>query len=394
MAYWVRYKLNNTINKYIFKEISIPFFMIIFILTFALLMGKILQLIDFMINKGISFTDVARLVLYLTPSFLIITIPVSLLISILMGMGRLSRDNEIIVLKSSGLSLYQLIPSVAFATLCAFIITSLTGFFLIPYGNLATKNLLFDMAKQKASIGIKERVFNDNFTGLVLYADEIPPDVDYMKGVFICDNRMLKESATIVAQRGYLISNPESMQVTLRLKDGSLHTANKNLTTYKKIDFSVYDINLDLSNSIGGKNNRVKKDSWEMSLPELIKKSRERGLSKATIKDLIIEIHKKFTIPFACIVFGIIGIPLGISKHRSGKSRGFVIGLIVIMTYYIIQLGGEALGETGGLSPATGAWMSNAILGVTGIYMLIMAAKEKPLIPPKYTQYIETWIHK
>ncbi|MBA7583590.1 hypothetical protein ES708_25536 [subsurface metagenome] len=99
------------------------------------------------------------------------------------------------------------------------------------------------------------------------------------------------------------------------------------------------------------------------------------------MKEFIIEIHKKFTLPFACIVFGIIGVPLGISKHRSGKSRGFVIGLTVIMIYYVLQIGGEALGETGMLSPAIGAWISNAMLGVIGVYLLITAAKEKPLIP-------------
>ncbi|MCK4534391.1 MAG: LptF/LptG family permease, partial [Syntrophobacterales bacterium] len=295
--------------------------------------------------------------------------------------GRLSRDNEIIVLKSSGLNLYQLTTPIAFASLCAFLMTATTGFFLVPYGNLATRDLLFDIAKQKASIGIKERVFNDDFAGLVLYTEEVPSHGDYMKGVFISDTRMLKEPTTIIAQRGYLISNPESMQVTLRLKNGSIHTTNKDLTAYKKIDFSSYDINLDLSASIGVKDSIVAKDSREMSLPELIRKSRTHGLEKTVLKDLIIEIHKKFTIPFACIVFGIIGIPLGILKHRSGKSRGFVIGLIVIMIYYVIQLGGEALGETGMLPPAIGAWTANSILGIIGVYMLTMTAKEKPLMP-------------
>jgi len=373
--------MNRVINRYILREVSIPFFMILFILTFVLLMGRILQLMDLMINKGINFTDIAKLILYLMPSFLMLTIPVSLLISILIGLGRLSRDNETIVLKSSGLSLYQLMPPIVFASLCAFFITTTTGFFLIPYGNLATKNLLFDIAKQKASIGIKERIFNDNFAGLVLYAEEIPPHGDYMKGLFICDNRMLKEPATIIAQKGFLISNPESMQVTLRLENGSIHTTNTDLTNYRKIDFSSYDISLDLSESIGNENNPIAKDSREMSLPELIRKSRTPGLEKTALKDFIIEIHKKFTIPFSCIIFGIIGIPLGISKQRSGKSRGFVIGIIVIMIYYVLQIGGEALGETGILSPATGAWMSNSILGVTGVYMLIMTAKEKPFVP-------------
>ncbi|MDO9516360.1 MAG: LPS export ABC transporter permease LptF [Syntrophales bacterium] len=369
------------VNRYILREIAVPFFMILFVLTFVLLMGRILQLMDLMINKGIAVTDIARLILYLMPSFLTITIPVSLLISILIGLGRLSRDNEIIVLKSSGLSLYQLMPSVALVSLCAFFITGVAGFFLVPYGNFATKNLLFDIARQKASIGIKERVFNGDFAGLVLYAEELPPQEDYMRGVFISDNRTLKEPTTIIAEKGYLVSDPQSMRVTLRLKNGSIHTADADAGTYKKIDFSSYDINLDLSTSVGDKNGIITKDTREMSLPELIRESRAPGLGKTALKDFTIEIHKKFTLPFACIVFGIIGVPLGISKHRSGKSRGFVTGLIVIMTYYVIQIGGEALGETGILSPAIGAWISNILLGAIGVYLLITAAKEKPLVP-------------
>lgn len=376
-----RQTMHRIVNRYILREISIPFFMILLVLTFALLMGRILQLMDLMINKGIEATDIAKLILYLMPSFLTITIPVSLLISILIGLGRLSRDSEIIVLKSSGLSLYQLMPSVALASLCAFFITAVTGFFLVPYGNFATKNLLFDMARQKASIGIKERVFNGDFAGLVLYAEEIPSQENYMRNVFISDNRMMEEPTTIIAQRGYLVSDPESMRVTLRLQDGSIHTADADATTYKKIDFSSYDINLDLSTSIGDKNGVVIKDSKEMSLPELIRESHTPGIEETAMKEFVIEIHKKFTLPFACLVFGIIGIPLGISKHRSGKSRGFVIGLIVIMIYYVIQIGGEALGETGMLPPAVGAWISNTLLGAAGVYLLITAAKEKPLLP-------------
>jgi lipopolysaccharide export system permease protein len=373
--------MRRIVHRYILQEISIPLFMILCVLTFVLLMGRILQLMDLMINKGVAVADIGKLILYLMPSFLTITIPVSLLISILIALGRLSRDNEIIVLKSSGLSLYQLLPPIVFVSLCAFIITAVTGFFLVPYGNFATKNLLFGMARQKASIGVKERVFNGDFAGLVLYAEELPSQGDFMRGVFISDNRTLKEPTTIIARRGYFVSDPDSMVVTLRLQDGSMHTVDGDAGTYKKVDFTSYDINLDLSASIGGGSGEITKDSKEMSLTELISESRTPGLKETALKEIIIELHKKFTLPFACIVFGIIGVPLGISKHRSGKSRGFVIGLMVIMIYYVLQIGGEALGETGMLPPAAGAWISNILVGAVGVYLLITAAKETPLIP-------------
>ena len=158
------------INRYILKEISIPFFLTLFVFTFILLMGKILQLMDLMVNKGVSFIDISKLILFLMPSFLVFTIPTAFLISILIGLGRLSGDNEITVFKASGISLYQLLFPIAVASLIAFIMTAVITFFLVPHSNYATRNLLFDIARQKASIGIKEKVFNDDFKDLVLYA--------------------------------------------------------------------------------------------------------------------------------------------------------------------------------------------------------------------------------
>jgi lipopolysaccharide export system permease protein len=210
--------MSRIINRYILKEIAVPFGMILFVLTFILLMGKILQLMDLMINKGVQFIDIAQLMLFLIPSLLMFTIPISLLIAILVGMGRLSGDNEITILKMSGVSLYQLSYPLAVAALLAFLLTGLTTIYLVPFGNVATKNLLFEMARQKASIGMKERVFIDDFQGILLYAEKISPDGDYLEGVLVSDNRMGSEPSTIFARKAYPISDPTSLTITLRME--------------------------------------------------------------------------------------------------------------------------------------------------------------------------------
>jgi lipopolysaccharide export system permease protein len=374
-------KMLTIINRYIFREIIFPFFMCLFIFTFVLLMGKILQLMDLMINKGISIIDITKLILYLLPSFLLITIPISLLISILIALGRLSADSEIIIMKSSGISLYQMLLPIGTVSLCALILTAVMGVAGAPYGNYATRNLVFDIAKKKASVGIKEKIFNDDFHGLVLYAEKIPVHGDFMEGVFISDNRLIKEPTTIIAQKGYLVSNPESMTITLRLKNGSTHAVNSNFKSYKIMDFSSYDINLDLSAPVSEKKSAAAmadKKSKEMSFFELAQGVQKLQTGDPIRRQLIIEFNKKMTIPLSCIIFGILGIPLGIGQVRSGKSRGFTIGLFVITIYYVLQLSGEALGETGKVTPALGAWAPDIILGFVGIYMLVMAARERP----------------
>jgi lipopolysaccharide export system permease protein len=369
--------MRRLINRYIFKEIAVPFCMILFVLTFVLLMGKILQLMDLMINKGISFGDIAKLMLFLMPSFLVFTIPISLLIAILIGMGRLSGDNEITILKMSGVSLYQLAFPVAFAALAAFVMTAGTTLFLVPYGNWAAKNLLYDMAKQKASIGIREKIFIDDFRGILLYAEKIPIQGDCLEGVLISDNRIIREPSTIIARKAYLISDIGSLAITLRLEDGSIHTADAGLKNYRKMDFRFYDIRLDLPSSLSDEKKAGSKSSTEMTVAELSTKLRSRGIAQEVLRELEIEFNKKMTIPLSCLVFALVGLPLGIRAHRSVRARGFTIGLAIVLLYYLMRLSGEALVETGRLSPVIGTWTPNAVFAIAGILLFIFSAREQ-----------------
>jgi lipopolysaccharide export system permease protein len=367
--------MRKIIHRYIFKEIASSFIIILFILTFVLLMGKILQIMDLMINKGISVFAIAKLIFFLLPSFMLFTIPIALLIAILIAMGRFSADNEITALKTSGISLMQIYYPVAIVSLITFIITIIVGYFLVPQSNFATKRLLFTIAQQNANIGIKEKVFNSDFKGFLLYAENIPVDKNYMEGVIVSDNRIIGEQNTILAKKAFLVSDPESMTVKLKLENGSIHTVSSDLKNYRKIDFNSYDIKLDLSSALANLD-ESSKSSTEMTMTELLEKMKKPGLDKAAIRELAIEVHKKFSIPLSCIFFGLLALPLGIKSHRAIKSRGFAVGIIVVSVYYLLRIGGEALVETGHLSPEVGVWTPNFIFALLGIYLLYMANRE------------------
>jgi len=372
--------MRKIINRYIFKEIAFPFIIILFVLTFVLLMGKILQIMDLIINKGVSVFSIAKIIVCLLPSFMLFTIPIALLIAILIAMGRLSADNEITALKNAGVSLAQMYYPVAIASLITFILTILISYFLVPHSNFATKRLLFNIAQQNASIGIKEKVFNADFKDFLIYAEKIPVNQDYLEGVIVSDNRMLGEQNTILAKKAFLVSNQESMTVKLRLEDGSIHTVSSDLKHYRKVDFKSYDINLDLSTALANLDN-ASKSSTEMTMTELLERMKKPGLDQAAVRELAIEVHKKFSIPLSCIFFGLLALPLGIRSHRSVKSRGFAVGLIVVSVYYLLRIGGEALVETGYLSPEVGVWVPNFIFASAGIFLLYAANKEISLIP-------------
>jgi lipopolysaccharide export system permease protein len=116
-----------------------------------------------------------------------------------------------------------------------------------------------------------------------------------------------------------------------------------------------------------------------MTFGELVERIKSPSLEETLLRELAIEVNKKFSVPASCIVFTIIGIPLGIRAYRSVKSRGFTIGLFIVLVYYLLQLGGDALVETRSLSPLVGTWAPNVIFGTVGIYLFIMAAREKPV---------------
>ncbi|GAB6267878.1 MAG: LPS export ABC transporter permease LptF [Smithella sp.] len=368
-------QMRKIINRYIFKEIAFPFIIILLVLTFVLLMGKIMQIMDLVINKGVNVFSIARIIVFLLPSFMLFTIPIALLIAILIAMGRLSADNEITAIKTSGISLMQIFYPVAIASLITFILAVFISYFLVPQSNFATKRLLFNIAQQNASIGIKEKVFNSDFKDFLIYAEKIPVNRNYMEGVIISDNRMIGEQNTILAKKAILVSDAESMTVKLKLEDGSIHTVSSDLKHYRKIDFTSYEINLDLSTALANLD-ESSKTSTEMTVSELLERMKKPGLDKAAVRELAIEVHKKFSIPLSCLFFGLLALPLGIRSHRSVKSRGFAVGLIVVASYYLLRIGGEALAETGYLSPEVGVWTPTLVFALVGTYLLYMANRE------------------
>jgi len=311
---------------------------------------------------------------------MLFTIPIALLIAILIAMGRLSADNEITAIKTSGISLMQIFYPVAIASLITFTLAVFISYFLVPQSNFATKRLLFNIAQQNASIGIKEKVFNSDFKDFLIYAEKIPVNQNYMEGVIISDNRMIGEQNTILAKRAILVSDSESMTVKLKLEDGSIHTVSSDLKNYRKIDFTSYEINLDLSTALANLD-ESSKTSTEMTVSELLEKMNKPGLDPAAIRELAIEVHKKFSIPLSCIFFGLLALPLGIRSHRSVKSRGFAVGLIIVASYYLLRIGGEALVETGYLSPVIGVWTPNFLFALVGICLLYAANREISFIP-------------
>jgi lipopolysaccharide export system permease protein len=370
-----------TLYRYLLKELFPAFALGLVGFTFVLLTGRILQLTELFVNKGIPLSYILRLLYYLLPSFLVLTIPMATLLSVLLTFNRLSGDNEITAFKASGVSLYQMTPPVLMLAFLAYVATTVLSLYSLPRANYNSRSLLFQIASSKAHVGVRDRVFNDDFEGLVLYIERIIPKTFKWENVFISDSRNPSEVNTIIAREGEILSDPQQLTVTLKLKNGAIHKLGRHPEVYQKIDFSAYNLRLTLKTGLKGKQNGEKNPS-DMSLRELIEVIQTLRSKKADFKSQWIKIHEKFSIPFACLVFSIIGIPLGLQSQaaRAGKSIGFAWSIGVLFVYYLMTNAGTSLAERGAIPLEVGMWFPNAIFLGLGIYLLIKAANESPVL--------------
>jgi lipopolysaccharide export system permease protein len=372
--------MKKTLYRYLLKELFPSFLLGLAGFTFVLLTGRILQLTELFVNKGIPFSYLLKLVYYLLPSFLVLTIPMATLLSVLTTFNRLSSDNEITALKSSGVSLYQMTPPVAVLAFIAFSATALLSIYALPKANHESRSLLYQMASTKAHAGVKERVFNDDFEGLVLYVEKVFPRSAQWENVFISDSRNTTETVTIVSPEGTVFSDPLAMTVTLRLKNGAIHSLGRKPDSYQKIDFETYDLRLDLKAAWREKPG-AKKHPADMNLGELSSAISLLRAQNADTKPQWVKVHEKFSIPFACLVFGLIAVPLGVQarSYRAGKSMGFSWSLAVLLVYYLMTNLGTSLAERGSVLLEAGMWAPNALLLALGLYLLVKAARESPV---------------
>jgi len=370
--------VTKILHRYVFREIVVPFAFGLSVFTFILLIARLLKLIELVVNRGVPALNILRLLSYIMPAFLEVTVPMAMLLAILVAFGRLSADSEMVALRSSGLSLYQLVPPVAIIALLAMGATAAVSVWARPWGNRSLKQALFELARTRASAGLKPQVFNDDFPGLVIYAETIDSTNDLLRHVLISDERDSTQQNTIFAVDGVMVSDSEAQAVTLRLRNGLIHTTDGKAGAEYQTQFESYDVNLDLRQMIAGARPR-ERDPKELTLGQLrraIAAKRKEGLP--FVPELI-EYHLKFSIPFACIVFGLVGVPLGVQPVRAARARGFIMSLGTIFGYYILLSFGQAIAERGVIPAALGLWLPNAVFGLLGLWLFGHAARERTM---------------
>jgi len=277
-------------------------------------------------------------------------------------------------MKASRVSLYSMIRPVFFFAVLTFGVTAATSLILVPSANTSLKAHLFNMVKSSAMVGIEPGVFSNTFDGMVIYVDKMD-SLNNMEGVFISDERSVKEPYTILAKQGKLIADPQALKVTLALQDGTIHMAPRDEKTYSLMGFTTAKLYLDIKSSLSGKG-ASGKSFEDMSSTELLQNIKTtRGEGKPTYQQET-ELNRRLSIPFACLIFGLIGAPLGIRQSRSGKSSGIAVAFMVFLVYYILLAGATNLAETGTVNPVFAFWIPNSLMSIASLIFVVKKGRD------------------
>ncbi|VAX15331.1 Lipopolysaccharide export system permease protein LptF [hydrothermal vent metagenome] len=423
---------------------------------------------DRLIGKGLSTMVIIQLVTYNLAWMLVLVIPMAVLISTLMAFGNLSQNNEIAVLKASGMSLYKMM----FPPLLGSIIVAL---FLVwfnnniyPDANHAARVLAYDISRKKPTLSLVPGVFSQEIPGKSILARSIDQKTNELKDLTIYDKSDPKSINIVTAKRGKLYFVKNQTKLVLDLFDGEIHTSNVfDNKDYRKILFSRHKIVMDADEfsfsqssaesmrrgdrELGAPAMRILVDSLEIIrkryqteleekidnnfLPKLEIKNlkpeqtqqqiaklnvseakinrftrskkyiylrvgdkikaakgslrsstRRLQYNKERIDNYWVEIHKKYSIPFACILFILVGAPLGTMTRKGGFGVASGISLIFFLMYWAFLIGGEKLSDRALLSPFWGTWSANVALLFIGAYLTYKSAKERVTINFSFLQ--------
>jgi LPS export ABC transporter permease LptG len=383
------------LDRYIARELVSPFAFACALLTFFLVIDRIYHLTDLVITKGVPFYLVMQLLLFMMPSFLAHTLPMALLVAVLLAGGRLASDLEIVAFKAAGVSALRLFRPVLVASLLITGATAVLTLVVNPAANGEFQRQLFRILQARAVSGLQERIFNSTFGDLTIYVEDVSTSQVALRGILVSDERDPTLSRIISAREGRLLTDEANRRITLRMMNGAVNEADilpvdvpkttvdtpsptggaAGASRYRYTRFDIYDMSLSVDSPMKG-GPRVEKPEKDLSLDDLgakIAEYRDDPHSRAPFE---IERHKRYALPMAALVFGLVGFPLAIRSHRGGRSIALVGSLAILVTYYLVMTSLEGAALRARVPAVLAIWAPNALFGTVGLGLLIATARE------------------
>lgn len=435
-------KTVRILSRYIVREQPAPFLLSLAILTFLFLMDYLIEILDLIIGKGLEVQVVVELFIYNIAWMVALTVPMAVLVSVLMAFGRLSQDGEITAMKASGVSIIRI--SIPVLLLGAVVAVALVRFNdrVLPDFNYRAKTLTSNIRMKRPSLALRPGVFVEGVQGYTLYLDEIDPLSSRVDGVTIlqhADFAPPDPPRIIQAEWGLMSFDEKGETINLDLRDGTItevrhgqtriHQFGRLMTflTVQGTQLQRSDTGVrgdrelpiaDMRARAAARDSNSVRNLYQLAaLPHTFlervvrgkpvdiseggKALQPQGRVLAAHKTLLnqlrsadrnvtffrgqsnrylVEIHKKYSIPFACVAFVLIGIPLGIMARRGGAVIGFGFALIFFLLYWIFLILGEDLADRTLLDPWLAMWLPNILVTAAGIFLLFLGVYHQTFI--------------
>ena len=428
------------LDRYILKNHLIPFFFSVVTLTGIFVLQFMMKFADRLVGKGLNILVIVQLVMYNLAWMVVLVIPMATLVAALMAFGNMSQNNEITILKSSGVSLYRMMVAPLLASVVVGYLLLLFNNDVLPDANHKAKVLMEDISRQKPTLSLVPGIFSQEVTNYAILARGINKETNELTDVTLYDYTDPSKVDIVTAKKGKIYFSPDQTKLIMDLWNGEINESDPlKPNVYRKLIFKKHRIAMpaeqfSFHQSAPGQPRGDRELSTDAMLTiidslQIIKANYTNSLSKETnkyffndstfnfnssgdvkakgnlvyvqtierlknirnyinsqaqrvefmqdqINSYWVEVYKKYAIPFACIVFVLIGAPLGIMVKKGGFGVAAGISLFFFLLYWACLIGGEKLGNRNMLSPFMGMWIANILIGTAGLILTVKTVKE------------------
>src|ERR1700693_2124150 len=351
------------LDRYIVREVFRHALLGLIVFTFVFFVPQLVRLMELFVRHTGSGSQILKLFLCIFPAVFTFTIPMAVLIGVLLGLGRMSADSEIIALTALGIGRRRILLPVGVLALAGALATLAMTLWLGPIALHTFRTLEADLIASQISFQVQPRVFDERFPKLVLYINDLSASGTQWHGVFLAQAGGENGSNITLAENAIVIAEPKLGKLELHLQGGSTHEFDRADPDHYSITvFGQSDWPIEVTGLVSSQPRQL--SNPERSFRDLL---RENGPGW---REARVELHRRLAFPAACLAFALIAVPLGAQPRRGGRAAGYLIAVVLIAGYYLLFIMGAGLAREGTVSPATGLWIADALLVVVGLAML------------------------
>lgn len=360
------------IDRYIIQELVPPFLVCLLVFSFIVFAQEVGRLVQLLISKDVGPKIVAQIAVSILPRILIFTLPLSFLVGVIVGFSRLSSDSEIIALRASGFHLFYILRPALILSLFVWLSNSVLALYLLPIGNARLRTLTYEIGLTQATSAIHPRVFAEDLPNMVLYIESLTDNRTGWRNIFLADIGDKADQKIILAQRGRLFLDPQTRKVQVHLENGLIYKVDLGKFDKDNVShFEATDLPVVTEETQAAKPRE--KRTEELRLTELWSHVKNRT---AQGREMFVELNLRLALAFSVWAFCLIGVPLGISTRRGGRAYGFVIGILLVVLFYILLFAGKRLSVVGTVSPLVGVWVADLLFLFLGLVLLTKSNQE------------------